>query len=71
MSEEKENKEICTCECHINSNIMHFMPCCYTCEDCGQNIKFKYVKDHWCPPSTEVKRKKLSKREKRNRNKKK
>ena len=32
----------CTCDCHTNESIMHCMPCCHTCPNCGKYIKFSY-----------------------------
>lgn len=34
----KEENEICDCECHTGYSIMHFMPCCFYCPSCGKNI---------------------------------
>lgn len=40
--------EICECPCHTHPySFMHFMPCCWYCTTCGQNISTDYaVKEH-------------------------
>jgi len=41
-----KNSEICQCHCHEPGKlVMHFMPCCHTCE-CGERIKLKSWKSH-------------------------
>lgn len=36
----------CDCECHLKEGIIHFLPCCSTCSDCGRHIQSKYIYEH-------------------------
>jgi hypothetical protein len=39
--------EECDCMCHQPGiSMMHFMPCCITCDYCGKNINFNQYKEH-------------------------
>lgn len=34
--------EECTCDCHRDSNVRHFMACCEQCPHCLRNIAYGY-----------------------------
>jgi hypothetical protein len=41
-----EDFDECTCICHTNEHVMHCMPCCNICTECGKNIKPIFMKKH-------------------------
>jgi len=38
--------EICSCPCHVHTDIKHCVPCCAICPNCGQNIATGYMEQH-------------------------
>lgn len=39
------SEDRCQCDCHATGAI-HFMPCCSTCEDCGEHMIFVAWQEH-------------------------
>ena len=38
--------DICDCDCHSNRGVMHCIPCCYPCPDCGERIENGHMSGH-------------------------
>jgi hypothetical protein len=39
-------QHVCRCECHTTKGMMHFMPCCYPCKECGKRIPNRQLQGH-------------------------
>ena len=49
--------DICDCDCHHNPGVRHCIPCCYSCPNCGEQIRNGCMSAHkrrWHAPSEQV-----------------
>jgi hypothetical protein len=44
--DEKDNLDVCECECHGNSGFVHFTPCCAECPYCDDPISLSRYDSH-------------------------
>lgn len=45
-AEDEFDKTICTCDCHANPSIKHFIACCHKCTKCDKRIMNGFAEDH-------------------------
>lgn len=38
----------CTCSCHYMEGVVHMMPCCETCSECGKQVTWLegHIREH-------------------------
>jgi len=42
----RTSAELCHCECHYDSSIIHIMPCCRQCYICFHNVAEVFYPEH-------------------------